>query len=120
MLVKVGKRSKRTSNSSQLGTSAGATNEVCALGIESSPDMVTVSPSPWKGMFSMSCALGAGEDGGISIDEALIASLKDKPFHPSFVSLRRARLQWPRSTFSISAHRIQPVDWQPFIPILLL
>ena len=80
MLVYVGKYSKKTSISSQRDTSVGATNGVCALGVESSPNMVTVSPSPWKGMFSMSCALGAYEDEGIDIDEAFAASLEDESF----------------------------------------
>ena len=63
-----------------LGTSTGATNRVCALGIESSPDMVIVSPSPWKRMFFTSYALRAGGDGGINTGEVLAASLENEPF----------------------------------------
>ena len=48
MLVNVGKCSKRASSSSRLGTSMGTTDKVCALDVESSPDMVIVSPNPWK------------------------------------------------------------------------
>ena len=82
MLVNVGKRSKKTSSSSRLGTSMRATNKECTLGVESSPDMVTVSPSPWKGMIFAFYALGAGGDRGIGIDKALVASLEDEPFLP--------------------------------------
>ena len=82
MLVNVGKCSKRMSSSSQLGTLIGAVGGVCALGVESSPDMVIVSPSSQKGMLSASYALGVGRDGGIDIGEALAASLEDKPFLP--------------------------------------
>ena len=83
MLVNVGKCSKMMSSSSWLGTLTGAADGVCALGIESSPYMVIVSPNPWKGMLSMFYVLGVGGDGEIGIGEALTASLEDKPF--SFV-----------------------------------
>ena len=82
MLVNVGKCSKRTSSFSRLGTSMGTTNKVCALDIESSPDMVIVSPNPWKWMFFVSYTLVADGDRGISISEALAASLEDEPFSP--------------------------------------
>lgn len=63
ILVNVGKRSKRMSNSPRLSTSTWATNEVCALGMESLPDMVTIFPSPWKWMLSTSYALVVWGDG---------------------------------------------------------
>lgn len=78
MLVNVKKHSKRMSNSSQLGTLTGAAEGVCALGVEPSPDMVTVFPSLWKWMLSMSCALRVGWKWGIGTDGGI--NLEDKPF----------------------------------------
>lgn len=69
-----------------------AVGGVCTLGVESSPDMVTVSPGPWKWMFSTSCALGVGGDGGIDIGGGVIASLEDKPFSSIFCFFMRVRL----------------------------
>lgn len=80
ILVDVGKHSKRTFDSSRLGTSMGAVDEVCALGMESLLDMVTVSLNPWKGMFSMSYALEMDEDEGIGTDGGVTISLMDEPF----------------------------------------
>ena len=92
MLVNVGKCSKRASSSSRLGTSMGTTDKVCALDIESSPDMVIVSPNPWKWMFFASYTLVADGDRGISISEALAASLEDEPFSlVLFFFLRRPK-----------------------------
>ena len=84
MLVNIGKRSKRTSSSYRLGTSTRATGGVCTLGMESSPDIVTVSFSPWKGMFSTSCALGASGNRWIDIGERVAASLEEEPLLPIF------------------------------------
>ena len=84
MLVNVGKRSKRTSSSSQLNTSTKATCGVCTLGVESSPNMVTVSFSPWKWMLSTSYALGASGDRWIDISERVATSLEDEPLSPVF------------------------------------
>lgn len=84
MLLNVGECYKRTSNSSRLSTLMRAVGGVCTLGVESSPDMVIVSLSPWKGMFSTSYALGVGGDGGIDIGGGVIASLEDEPFSSVF------------------------------------
>lgn len=65
-----------------LGTLIGATKGVCALGIESLPNMVIFSLSLWKGIFFTSYASRAGGDGGINIGEVLAASLENEPFSP--------------------------------------
>ena len=80
ILVNMGKCSKRTSISSRLGTSMRAVGGIWVLGIESSLDMVIVSPSLWKKMLSTTCALGAGGDGGIDISEEVRSNLEDEPF----------------------------------------
>ena len=83
ILVNIEKCSKKMSNSSWLCTLMWATDKVCSLGMESSPNMVTFSSSPWKGMFSTFHALAACEDGGIGTDWGMVASLKDEPFSPT-------------------------------------
>lgn len=82
ILVNIEKCSKKMSSSSWLGTSMWATDEVCSLGMESSPNMVTFSSSPWKGMFSTFHALAACKDRGIGTDWGMVASLKDEAFSP--------------------------------------
>ena len=82
MLVNVEKWSKRTSNSSRLGTSTRAADGVCALDVESSPDMVIVFPNSWKWMLSTSYTLVIDGDDEIGIGEALATSLENEPFSP--------------------------------------
>lgn len=80
--MNMGKRFKITSSSSRLDTSTWAVGGGCALDVESSPDMVTVSLSPWNGILSTSFALGTGGDGRIGAKKGVTASLEDEPFSP--------------------------------------
>ena len=82
ILVNMGKHYKRMSSSSRLCTLAWTVGRVCALGVESSPDMVTIFPSSWNGILSTSCVLGTGGDGGIGVEGGATTSLEDEPFLP--------------------------------------
>ena len=82
ILVNVRKHSRRTSNTSWLDILMRVVSRVYALGVETSPNMVIVSSSPWKGMFSTSCALGMGGDGEIGTNGGVITSLEDEFFSP--------------------------------------
>ena len=80
ILVNVQKRSKKTSNSSRLGTSTWAIAKGCVLGRESLPDMVTVSLCPWNRILSTSFALRTSKEGGINVEKCGTLSLEDEPF----------------------------------------
>lgn len=74
ILVNMQKHSKKTSNSSWLGTSAWVVDKGCALGVKSSPDMVTVSLCPWNGILSTSFALRTSEKGGIDAEWGVVVN----------------------------------------------
>ena len=72
--MNVGKRSSSTSNSSWLGTSIKATNGGCALSMDSSPEMVTVSPRLLNEMPFTFVELSTHGDEGIEVTGGVTTS----------------------------------------------
>ena len=81
--MNVGKCSNNSSNSFRLGTFVEAVDGGCALGVESSPQIMKVSPMPWNWMLSTPEDLIAYGAEGIVATERVEVGLEDEPFSMS-------------------------------------
>ena len=72
--MNVGKHSSSTSNSSRLGTSIKATNDGCALGVDSSREMVTVYPRLLNEISFTFVELSTHGDEGIEVTGGVATS----------------------------------------------